>query len=64
MLSHDLKITDTYARSGGKMATFGAASIVIENIFDKKDRFIEAAKKVALHTDFEGAKCYCKNLLC
>ena len=35
------------------MVSSGAASKVNENIFDTKDGFIEAAKKVELHTDRE-----------
>ena len=54
-IAHHLKITDTYAQSGGTMATSGAAASVIENTFDTKDRFIEPAKMVELHTDFKDA---------
>ena len=39
-VAHSLKITDTHARSGGKMATSGATSKVNKNTFDTKDRFI------------------------
>ena len=52
--AHELKITEAYARSGGKMAKSGAAFMMIENGSATEDRLIEvkseAAKKVELHT--------------
>ena len=52
--AQDIKITDAYARSAGKMAKSGAAFLVIENLSGTEDRLMEvwsdAAKRVQLHT--------------
>ena len=56
--AQDIKITDAYARSAGKMAKSGAAFLVIENLSGTEDRLMEvwsdAAKRVQLHTHVKG----------
>jgi copper(I)-binding protein len=56
--AQDIKITDAYARSAGKMAKSGAAFLVIENLSGTEDRLMEvwsdAAKRVQLHTHIKG----------
>lgn len=57
-LAQDITITDPYARSSSKMASAGAAFMVIENAAETADTLVEArsdvAKKVELHTHIEG----------
>ena len=56
--AQDIKITDAYARSAGKMAKSGAAFLVIENLSGTEDLLMEvwsdAAKRVQLHTHIKG----------
>lgn len=57
-LAQDITITDPYARSSSKMASSGAAFMVIANAAETADTLVEArsdvAKKVELHTHIEG----------
>ena len=38
-ISHDLKIAERYAKSGGKMVKTGTVYALIGNIFDTKDLY-------------------------
>ena len=56
--AQEIKITDAYARSAGKMSKSGAAFLVIENLAGTEDRLMEVwsdvAKRVQLHMHVKG----------